>query len=114
MDDSQYEDKRGNPRSRTYAKVQIEGAGTLGYLRDLSRGGCRLSLLGPIDAAVGGGLSVRVLPAPESGVPPFILAMEVRWAKESPPYFLVGGTTRAVGGEEAESALERLLSYYTE
>jgi hypothetical protein len=114
MDDSQHADKRGSPRSRTYAKVRIEGAGTLGYLRDLSRGGCRLSLLAPIDVTGERGLSVRVLPGPESGVPPFMLAVEVRWAKESPPYFLVGGTTRAVGGDEAETALERLLSYYTE
>jgi len=114
VDDREQADKRASPRNRTYAKVQIEDGGVLGYLRDLSRGGCRLSLLAPPELAEGRELTVRVIPAPESGVSPFALAVGVRWTRESPPYLLVGGTTRPLGGDDAESALERLLLYYGE
>jgi hypothetical protein len=112
VEDREQADKRSSPRSPSYAKVQLEGGGAFGYLRELSQGGCRLSLLGPTALAEEGDVALRVIPAPESGVPPFAMAVEVKWSRESPPYLLVGGTTRAIGGKEAEAALERLLLYY--
>jgi hypothetical protein len=112
MADSRPADNRRGPRSRTYAKVLVEGAGTLGYLRDLSREGCQLALLAPLAADSGETLTIRILPEPDTGVQEFRMTLEVRWSRTSSPYFLVGGVSRAVGASAESGPLEQLLHYY--
>jgi hypothetical protein len=106
-------DKRRSPRQKTYAKILVEGSQEPGYLRDLSREGCQLALLAAPPAGLNELMRVKVLPNPQSGVPAFDMTVEVRWTRPSPPYFLLGGSSNAVGGTEAQQALAELLRYYS-
>jgi len=116
MTDEQAADKRRSPRSKTYAKVLVEGTNNLGYLRDLSPEGCQVALLAPPAAGAEQILRVTILPEPEIGVPRFRMALEVRWSRASPPYFLLGGKLRPLAGDlghdGARRAMEELLRYY--
>lgn len=116
MTDEQAADMRKSPRSKTYAKLLVEGTNTLGYLRDLSRQGCQVALLAPLAAEAKQTLTITILPEPEIGVPRFRMALEVRWSRTSPPYFLLGGECRPLPGDPGGGgecrAMEELLRYY--
>jgi hypothetical protein len=103
-----------SPRSQAYAKVKIEAANVLGYLRDLSREGCQVALLDTIELDADASLTVRIIAPPEIGLKTFSVAFQVMWSRSSPPYFLMGGTYLPLGGKAEQAALEELLRYYTD
>lgn len=105
-------EQRKSPRNKTYAKVLLEGSGTPGYLRDLSRDGCQLALIKPLSVQKGDSLTVLVLPAEEIGIPRFSVTVEIMWTRNNPVYFLVGAVIAPVTDTESEERLEELFKYY--
>lgn len=104
------EDQRKNPRNKTYAKVLLEGSGTLGYLRDLSKEGCQLAFIGNPAVDKGTVVSIDVLPAEEMKIPRFSLEVQIMWTRKDPVYHLAGGLITATQNEER---LTQLFKYYT-
>lgn len=103
------EDQRRNPRNKAYAKVLLEGSGTLGYLRDLSREGCQLAFIGNPSVDKGGGVTIDVLPAEEMKIPRFSLEVQIMWTRKDPVYYLAGGLIISTQNEER---LSQLFKYY--
>jgi hypothetical protein len=103
------EDQRKDPRNKAYAKVLLEGSGTLGYLRDLSREGCQLAFIGNPSVDKGAVVSLEVLPAEEMEIPPFSMDVRIMWTRNDPVYYLAGGLINSTQDEER---LKRLFQYY--
>ena len=103
------EDQRRNPRNKAYAKVLLEGSGTLGYLRDLSREGCQLAFIGNPSVDKGGDVTIDVLPAEEMKIPRFSLEVQIMWTRKDPVYYLAGGLITSTQNEER---LAQLFKYY--
>jgi hypothetical protein len=103
------EDQRKNPRSKAYAKVLLEGSGTLGYLRDLSKEGCQLAFIGNPSVERGAVVSVEVLPAEEMEIPPFSMDVQIMWTRNDPVYYLAGGL---ISSTQDEQRLKQLFRYY--
>ena len=103
------EDQRKNPRNKTYAKVLLEGSGTLGYLRDLSKEGCQLAFIGNPSVEKGRVVKIDVLPAEEMKIPRFSLEVQIMWTRNDPVYYLAGGLITATKNEER---LLQLFKYY--
>jgi hypothetical protein len=103
------EDQRRNPRNKAYAKVLLEGSGTLGYLRDLSREGCQLAFIGNPSVDKGGVVTIDVLPAEEMKIPRFSLEVQIMWTRKDPVYYLAGGLITSTQNEER---LSQLFKYY--
>lgn len=105
-------EERREKRTRTHAKVLLLAGGIPGYLRDLSPAGCQVSLLKP--APPEDRLPLRVIPAEESGIPTFIVTLEVRWSREDPVFRQVGGVLHLPEDPQARRSLNRLYAYYEE
>jgi hypothetical protein len=105
------EGRREN-RTRTHAKVLVLEGAIPGWLRDLSPRGCKVSLLKP--AAAGERVSLRILPAEESDIPPFTVEMEVRWSREDTVFRQLGGLLHPPDDPGARECLGRLYAYYEE
>ena len=103
------EDQRKNPRNKTYAKVLLAGSGTLGYLRDLSREGCQLALIGNPSLEKGAVVSVEVLPVEEMNIPRFSMDVQIMWTRNDPVYYLAGGL---ISSTQHQGRLEELFKYY--
>ena len=103
------EDKRKNPRSKTYAKVLLAESGTLGYLRDLSKEGCQLAFIGNPQVDKDVVIRLQVLPAEEMGIPPFSMEIQIMWTQDDPVYLLAGGL---ITSTQDKQRLEQLLRYY--
>ena len=104
------ENQRRNPRSKTYAKVHLTESGTLGYLRDLSREGCQLALIGDPSVEEGTVVSVDVLPSEEMEITRFAIELQIMWTRKDPVYLLAGGL---ITSTQDRGRLEQLLQYYT-
>jgi hypothetical protein len=104
------EDQRKNPRSKTYAKVQMADSGTLGYLRDLSREGCQLAFIADPLVDDGNVVRIEVLPAEEMEIPRFSMDVQIMWTRKDPVYHLAGGLITAA---QNEARLKELYKYYS-
>jgi hypothetical protein len=104
------EDQRRDPRSKTYAKVLLADSGTLGYLRDLSKEGCQLALIGNPLVETGTVVSVDVLPGEEMEIARFSIDVQIMWTRKDPVYLLTGGLITCT---QDKGRLEQLLKYYS-
>ena len=104
------EDQRRNPRSKTYAKVLLTDSGALGYLRDLSREGCQLALIGDPSVETGTVVSVDVLPGEEMEITRFSIEVQIMWTRKDPVYLLTGGL---ITSTQDKGILEQLFEYYS-
>jgi hypothetical protein len=106
------ENKRRGVRLKTHAKIIIRGREVTGYLRDLSREGCQLSLTRPLELRREEALTVAVLPDPETAIPPFSFFVQVLWTRADPVFFNLGGPISPFPGKEHADSLRRLYAYY--
>ena len=106
------EDKRKNPRIAGYAKAIVAGAMTPGYIRDLSRTGCQVSFMQPIDVATGSLIKLEVIAEHDPTIAPFRLSLRVLWMKKDPLWHFVGGEIESLSCREDEECFERLVDYY--
>jgi hypothetical protein len=109
MDDTMGQEKRKSQRNKAYAKVLLNDSGILGYLRDLSREGCQLALVGEPEAYKGDTINVQVLPAEEMDISPFLIGVQIMWTRTDPVYLLVGGLISSV---QDKQKLDSLFQYY--
>ena len=101
---------RREKRSQTYAKVILLDSGTPGYLRDLSKQGCKISLLNPVmkdDMII-----FKIIPDDENNIPAFQLSLKVFWTRYDSLYFSIGGTVILPEQEESKEHLEKIYNYY--
>jgi hypothetical protein len=103
------ENKRKNPRNKTYAKVLLTERSTLGYLRDLSKEGCQLAFIGDPMLEKGAVVSVAVLPVEGLGTTRFTMDVQIMWTREDPVYHLAGGL---INSTENRENFEQLFKYY--
>jgi hypothetical protein len=103
---------RREVRHKTHAKVVVKGHEVPGYLRDLSRTGCRLSLTRPLELKREEALTVTVLANPDLGLHQSSFFLLVLWTQADPVFFNVGGQIRPLPGQENEQGLQRLFEYY--
>jgi hypothetical protein len=106
------EEQRNVVRLKTHAKILIKGWEIPGYLRDLSRKGCQLSLTRPLAIKREQALAVAVLSDPEAGIAPFNFFVQVLWTHADPVFFNLGGPISPFPGEENERGLRRLYDFY--
>jgi hypothetical protein len=106
------EEQRNKVRLKTHVKILIKGWEVPGYIRDLSREGCQLSLTRPLDLKREQALAVSVLADPETGVVPFDFFLQVLWTRTDPVFFNLGGPIAPFPGPQHERGLRRLYEFY--
>jgi hypothetical protein len=106
------EEQRNRVRLKTHAKILIKGWEVPGYLRDLSREGCQISLTRPLELKREQALAVSVLPDPEAGIEAFSFFVQVLWMRADPVFFNLGGPLSPFPGEQHERGLRRLYGFY--
>ncbi len=105
-------DHRREKRSQTYAKVILMDSGTPGYLRDLSKQGCKISLLNPVPVMKDDVILFKIIPDDENNIPAFKLSLKVFWTRYDSLYFSIGGTVILPEGEEDKESLKKIYNYY--
>jgi len=103
---------RREKRSQTYAKVMLLDSGTAGYLRDLSKQGCKISLLNPVPVMKDDVIIFKIIPDDENNIPAFQLSLKVFWTRYDSLYFSIGGTVILPDGKESKENLEKIYNYY--
>jgi hypothetical protein len=105
-------EQRNLVRLKTHAKILIKGWEVPGYLRDLSREGCQISLTRPLELKREQALAVSVLPDAEVGIASFNFFMQVLWTRTDPVFFSLGGPISPFPGQQHEQSLRRLVDFY--
>jgi hypothetical protein len=103
---------RRTDRTRTHAKVLWLDQAVPGYLRDLSRKGCKVALLKAVQVQPGEAARMRIIPGEESDIAPFEVLMEVLWTRGDPIWFFLGGLVVAPDSAADRECLQRLRGYY--
>jgi hypothetical protein len=106
------EEKRRNPRIAGYAKAIVAGTMTPGYIRDLSRTGCQVSFLQPIELSSGSLLNMEVIAEHDPTIAPFRLSIRVRWMNKDSLWHFVGGEIETLSCREDDECFARLVEYY--
>ena len=100
---------RKDPRVSGYAKAILLPSMTPGYIRDLSRRGCQVAFMQAVTVAAGELVSVRVIAEHDPRIPPFQVALRVRWARPDGIWFTFGGQ---VEDADQKAVFEQLVDYY--
>ena len=103
---------RKHPRVSGYAKAILLGHMTPGYVRDLSRHGCQIAFMQAVPVAVGELITIRVIAEHDPSLPPFEVALRVRWVKPDSIWFALGGEVESLQDPESEAVYDKLLGYY--
>jgi hypothetical protein len=104
-------EQRGHERATTHARAVFVSTMTPGYLRDLSATGCQAAFMTPVSAQEGQTVTVQVIPVHDPSIPPFHILLDVKWVRNEPLWYMMGGKTRGVTPQDNES-LARLVEYY--
>ena len=104
-------EQRRNTRVAGYAKAVFTASMTPGYVRDISADGCQVAFMQPLPISSGDDITIRVIAVHDPAVAPFVLTLHVRWVRDDPPSFLVGGETTPPTEADARS-LDALVTYY--
>ena len=106
------ENKRDKPRAATYARVFLTERSVVGYLRDLSAEGCRMSFLAPgPPLEKGREIDVVIVPNEELGIPRIPTNFVPRWVSKDGSFIFAGGILSSIP-QEFRDAFERLVAYF--
>ena len=105
-------EQRRHPRVPSYAKALLVGPNVPGYIRDLSRHGCQVAFMQPVETAIGAQMSLRVIAEHDPSIPTFDLVMRVRWTKRDSIWYAFGGEIESIGSKQDEAVFDKLVSYY--
>ena len=104
--------KRDETRSLTYARVFLTEQSVVGYLRDLSADGCRISFLSPgPPLEKDREIDVVIVPNEELGIPRIPTNFVPRWVSSDGPSIFAGGILSSIP-HEFRDAFERLVDYF--
>jgi hypothetical protein len=104
-------EQRRHERATAQAKAVFVDTITSGYLRDLSTSGCQVAFMTPVPAKEGQIVTIQIVPVHDPAAAPFHIQLEVRWLRNDPLWFLMGGKTQGVTALDSE-ALGKLVDYY--
>ncbi|HTP57414.1 MAG TPA: PilZ domain-containing protein [Spirochaetia bacterium] len=104
-------EQRRHERATAHAKAVFVSTTTPGYLRDVSASGCQVAFMAPVPAREGQTVTVQVVPVHDPAIAPFHIQLDVRWVRNDPLWYLLGGRTRGVTPQDGES-LARVVEYY--
>jgi hypothetical protein len=106
------DNRRNEPRVASYARVFLTEQQVVGHLRDLSREGCRISILDAPSLNRGDELDVIIVPNEDLGLPRIPANLTIRWVQADRPALSIGGRFSMIPAEYTE-AWERLVDYFT-
>ena len=104
-------EQRRHERAAAQAKAIFVDTKTPGYLRDLSTSGCQIAFMTPVPVKEGQTVTIQIVPNHDPEAAPFHMQLEVRWLRNDPLWFLIGGKTRGVTPLDSES-FKKLVDYY--
>ncbi len=102
---------RHRERTTGYAKAIFVDTMMPGYLRDLSASGAQVSFMRPVSAQEGETVTIRIVPVHDDTISPFLVSLEVHWAKSDPVWFTMGGEIRPFSPQDV-APLGRLVEYF--
>jgi hypothetical protein len=103
---------RKDPRVSGYAKALLLKPKAPGYIRDLSRRGCQVAFMQAVSVAAGDLITVRIIVEHDITLPPFEIALRVRWVKPDAIWFTLGGEIESAPAPGSETVFEKLVDYY--
>ncbi len=104
-------EQRRYERAPAHAKAVFVSTMTPGYLRDLSASGCQVAFMAPVPAQEGQTVTIQVVPVHDSSLAPFHITLDVKWVRNDPLWYVMGGKTSGVTPQDGE-CLARLVDYY--
>jgi hypothetical protein len=107
------DNRRIERRVASYARVLLVEHNAVGHLRDLSREGCRLSILDPPPLGQGDVLDVVIVPHEDLELPHIPARLTVRWLRPDGPALSLGGQFSKIPASHA-TAWDRLVDYFGE
>ncbi len=104
-------EQRRYERAPAHAKAVFVSTMTPGYLRDLSATGCQVAFMAPVPVKEGQTVVIQIVPVHDPASAPFHIRLDVRWVRNDPLWYMMGGKTTGVTAQDGE-CLVRLLDYY--
>jgi hypothetical protein len=101
-------------REKCYAKVIFKDENLPGYVRDISKKGCRLDLLEEVSWEPGTKKKIVIIPEEEVGFSPVHGTVEIRWIKKKDIYWSIGTEILSVQDETSKENYISLLQYFEE
>jgi hypothetical protein len=96
------------PRYESLARVSVNGYEGMAALKNVSQTGFRMESKTFVEIDLGAEYTMRISPEPASGVGPFEVPVEVRWAQSSPEKFAVGFMVTQAGNRYLQKYVEYL------
>ena len=101
---------RMEARHQGYAKVVFDSHP--GYLRNLTKDGCKILMTSELPKAVGEELTISIIPDETSGLDPLSVTGELRWIQDDGPYFLYGLLIVSFGSDSEAETYHKLVAQY--
>ncbi|RKX75861.1 MAG: hypothetical protein DRP87_13540 [Spirochaetes bacterium] len=104
--------RRTDFRKKCYAKLLFKDDSIPGYLRDISKQGCRVEILESPPWQPGERKKFVILPEKEIDISPVHGTLEIRWIKKEDFYWTLGSKILSLKDRESLNNYRALLSYY--
>ncbi len=105
-------EKRTHDRERCYSKVWFKKEKIVGYIRDISKDGFKIDLMGKLIIEIGSKTQILVIPVEELKMKPFDSEIEVRWKKEGDPFHTAGMRIINENKKRIGENYEKIYNYY--
>ena len=99
-------------REKAYAKVIFKDENLPGYVRDISKKGCRIDLVKKVSWNTGEKKKIVIVPEEHIGFSPVHGTVEIRWMKEGEIYTSVGVQFLSVQDEDSKKNYQFLLHFF--
>jgi hypothetical protein len=106
------DNKSRQTRKTCYAKVIFHDGNIPGYLRDISKSGCRIDVVQDVDWSPGEKKKISIIPHEEVNIGPISGTLEIKWTKKEGMFRLFGSQIVSVKDKTSKAHYQQLLSYY--
>lgn len=106
------DEKTRASREKAYAKVIFKEENLPGYVRDISKQGCRIDLLKPVDWESGERKKLVIVPEEHVGFSPVHGTVEIRWIKRGELFHSLGVKFVSVADEDSKKNYLFLLRFF--
>ena len=104
-------ERRVENRLNTYAKIILIKQNKPGYLININKHGCKISLVENLKFDSNEILNIQIHPEFELGMPAFEIEIIVKWTKWDGIYLDIGGHVNKVP-EKYKSVFNKLVAYF--
>jgi hypothetical protein len=105
-------EQKRDSRDRAYAKVIFPEDNLPGYVRDISKTGCRIDLVKKVSWTTGEKKKIVIVPEEHVGFAPVHGTVEVRWLRPGEIYNSVGVRFISVQDEDSKKNYKFLLKFF--